>query len=274
MSVSHLIHIYAHRGANRLFPENTLAAFAHALTQQATHLEMDVHCTRDGHVVVNHDSDGIRVAGISQLVCESTLKQVQAWDLCAAFQPAKPIPKKLMSKCYVPTFEEILDAFPKVPMNVDIKDPRPGFTEKVVSLLHNRQDAHRVLLTSFHTKILQRARQARYQGQLGNSFLWALPFVCYPPLFWRMAIMNNPSHSIQVPPIAYKVVPLDSRYFIDRCHSVGKRVDYWTINDPEQALSLLHAGADGIMSDDVDTVRDAIFDFAKKNGRQIAPTYT
>src|SRR5688572_26510626 len=94
----HALRLYAHRGASAELPENTMAAFRRALELGADALETDVHMTRDGHVMVSHDPDGRRRAGIAATIRGSTLEEVRGWDMGDGHR--------------MPTLEEALVAFP------------------------------------------------------------------------------------------------------------------------------------------------------------------
>src|SRR5439155_9830985 len=80
---------------------NTMPAFRRALELGADALETDVHATRDGVLVVSHDPDGERVFGQRRLIADCTFAEVSAWGM--------------------PSFEELVKAFPGVPLNVDLK---------------------------------------------------------------------------------------------------------------------------------------------------------
>ena len=94
------LRVYAHRGSNRIFPENTLPAFAHALKEQATHLELDLQSTQDGYIVVAHDPDGRRIAGVNKNIKECSLSDVQSWDLTEPFLASRAKNKISTTKKY------------------------------------------------------------------------------------------------------------------------------------------------------------------------------
>ena len=270
LRLSHPLHLYAHRGANCVYPENTLAAFTHALRQKATHLEMDVHVTRDDHIVVAHDPSGQRTANVAALIAESTLAEVQSWNLLANFP--KTVARAEHKRCKIPTLAEVLTAFPETACNIDIKTCQPAAIKQIIHLLHSNGAWKRVLLTSFHAKTLRYIYQFGYKGQTGVDRILALQFVCVPYLL-RFKNIPKQLAAIQIPTyILGGRVRLDMPDFIQRMHSFGLRVDYWTINDADIALRLLQAGADGIISDDIEAIRDVFHDFAQRSGRKIAAT--
>ena len=268
------LRIYAHRGSNRIFPENTLPAFAHSLEAGATHIEMDLHCAQDSHIVVAHDPDGRRTAGVAKKIKECSLSEIQKWDLAKVFlsknagqeQYKEGKRREELKKCYIPTLEETLEAFPRAFFSVDIKDHRPEIAKRVVDLIHRRKDEKRVLLTSFSSRILRYVRQIPYKGEL----LVAPEFVAYlffcPSFLWPS--LRIPGDCFSIPPSWYNL-RLDRAFFIHRIHTLGKRVDYWTINDPKKALDLLYRGADGIITDDVELIKEPVLRYARETNRKL-----
>lgn len=212
--------IYAHRGASAELPENTLAAFERALDVGADAIETDAHMTRDGRIVLSHDPHRI---------ASQTLEQVRAW------------------KADVPTLDEALERFPGVVFNVDAKQTEPDMIPALLRVIHAAQATDRVRIASFSTRNLERARELGYEGETGMSAkeIARVMFLPRAALRWvRVA-----GHAAQVPRRAYGV-RFDTQGAIDRFHQLGLRVDFWTIDDPEEAKRLFAMGADGVMTDD------------------------
>ena len=212
--------IYAHRGASAELPENTLAAFERALDVGADAIVTDAHMTRDGRIVLLHDPHQVR---------EQTLEQVRAW------------------KHDVATLEEALERFPGVVFNVDAKQTEPDMIPALVRVIHGARAADRVRIASFSTRNLERARDLGFEGEtcLGAKEIARIMFLPRGALRWvRVA-----GHAAQVPHRAYGV-RFDTQAAIDRFHALGVRVDFWTIDDPEEAKRLFALGADGVMTDD------------------------
>ena len=99
------VRIYAHRGASAELPENTMPAFRRAVALGADALELDIHATADGVLVVSHDPDGRRMAGVARRLADITWDEASRWDVGGGAR--------------MPTFEEVVRAFPDVPLNVD-----------------------------------------------------------------------------------------------------------------------------------------------------------
>ena len=237
--------LYAHRGASRDLPENTLPAFRRALELGADALETDAHLTRDGHVVLSHDPTCERTAGIERPIRGATLAEVRRWDVGRRFRAARP--EIGDARYVVPTLEELLAEVPGVPINVDIKQHDDATARAVVEVLRATRAQDRVLVTSFDPGTLRAVRRLGYEGRTGLDRNELLALALLPsPLAARLRPRGR---ATQVPTRAGPLA-LDRRVFIDKSHALGLPVEYWTVNDPSEAERLLDLGADGIMTDD------------------------
>jgi glycerophosphoryl diester phosphodiesterase len=94
---------------------------------------------------------------------------------------------------------------------------------------------------------MRAVRKRGYRGPTAFALPEVLTLLAIPRALRRIKPVRGTA--VQVPPRA-SVVNFASRWFIRKCHMLGLRVDYWTINDPAEAERLLELGADGIMTDD------------------------
>jgi glycerophosphoryl diester phosphodiesterase len=117
----------------------------------------------------------------------------------------------------------------------------------VVDLLRQHKATHRVRLDSHSWRVHQMLHDLRYEGPVGLSRLeiWVVYFL--PAVLLQN--MRLQGRAIQIP-MRYGVLGLDHPKWIAKCHRLGLTVNYWTINNREDAKKLIKAGADGIMSDD------------------------
>jgi len=238
-SSGHDLRLYAHRGASAHVPENSLEAFEKALADGANALELDIHRTRDGHFVVAHDPHGRRVAGVPDHICNLCLEDVKRWDLSTT-------DARDLRHHAVPTLEEVLVAFPKVPLSVDHKPDNPGAVPDLLELLARHGAEERVTLASFSSRVVSRIRGLGYRGRTALTrpeIVW-LRFL--PAPLARKFIAGDaaqiPTHS--------GPIRLDGVRFLEKCRLLGIRTDYWVVNDPAEARTLLDAGATGVMTDD------------------------
>jgi glycerophosphoryl diester phosphodiesterase len=237
--------IYAHRGASFEEPENTVEAFRLALALGADALETDAHMTRDGRVVLSHDPTGMRMAGVPRAIRDVTLAEVRTWDAGARFVPRGKGAAPLAGRRYrMPTLDEALEAFPDTVFNVDAKQEAPDMIPALLRTIRAAGATSRVRVASFSSRNLRRVRARGYEGQTGLGPREVMRAVLAPSWLARVA-----GHAAQVPTRA-RGVTFASPRVIDRLHALGLRVDFWTIDDPEEARRLFAMGADGIMTDD------------------------
>jgi glycerophosphoryl diester phosphodiesterase len=234
------LRLYGHRGAPAHLPENTLPAFERALADGANSLELDVHPTADGHFVVAHDPDGRRVAGVAQHIHTITLDEVKKWNVAVGTG------RNDLDHHTVPTLAETLDAFPGVPMSVDLKPDDPGAVASLLEVVARHGADDRVTLASFSTRVVRRIRRLGYSGRttLSKTEVAMLRFL--PAVLAKKFVSGDSAHI----PVQHGSIRLDGRRFIHRCRAIGLRIDYWVVDDPEEARRLLDLGATGIMSDD------------------------
>lgn len=226
--------LYAHRGAAAELPENTLEAFARALEiEGVSAIETDIHLTRDEHVVISHDDTGERCGGVKATIAKSTLAEVRSWDVGQGLR--------------MPTFEEALEAFPQARFNVDLKPCDVRLVRSAVDIVRRASATDRVLLTSVHGCVVRRLRREGYEGNIGLGAGQIISLLLMPGPLGRL--LRLPGTAAQVP-VRYGPIKLATRRRIRAFHELGLRVDFWTIDDPDEAVRLLELGADGIMTDD------------------------
>jgi glycerophosphoryl diester phosphodiesterase len=235
------LRLYAHRGASALLPENSLAAFRRALDDGASALEMDVQRSSDGHFVVSHDADGRRTAGIPDRIADTTLAALKRWRLGAELR----VPPEGSQTIEIATLSEVLEAFPGVPLSVELKSPDPRQVDPLLALLAAHGGESRVTLASFHDAQVLRIRRRGWQGRTALSRLEVLWLLVAPLTAWCSLIAG---HAAQIP---RRVGPLrlDGARLLERCRRLGLRADYWVVNDPAEASELFARGASGVMTD-------------------------
>jgi glycerophosphoryl diester phosphodiesterase len=246
--------IYAHRGAATERPENTLASFRRALELGADALETDVHLTADGVVVAIHDPDGARIAGSSRTIAASTLAEVKTWDAGYVFVDGRGERPFVGQGHSVPTLDEILGELPKVRVNVDLKADAPELAERFLEVVRRHDAEQRVVAASFRRGPLRRLRAAGWRGE---SSLARMEFVA-TWLVPRALQKKPPSGARAQIPTRAGPFSIATPGFVEKLHALGLKVDYWTINEPDEARRLVEVGADGIMTDDPGRIVPAV----------------
>jgi glycerophosphoryl diester phosphodiesterase len=222
-----------------------MPAFERAMEIGVDALEMDVHLTSDGHFVVAHDDNALRTTGARVLWREITLEHARRLDAGWGFVDRNGLRPFAGRGVSVSTFDEVLHAFPSVHINVDLKgeDSVPPMLE----LLRRHNASERVTLASFQTATAVAVRRAGYAGETALSQYEVATIFTMPAVLWRQLPFTGSAAQI---PTNQGPLRFDRAPFIAKCHSVGLRVDFWTIDDAAEAARLLDLGADGIMTND------------------------
>lgn len=226
---------FAHRGGSDEAPENTEAAFAHAINLGYRYLETDVHSTSDGVAVAIHDPDLHRVAGRPGLVREYSWKELSKVRL-ADDQP-------------ILRLDELLERWPEARLNLDVKHATS--IDPLCDVLRRGNAIDRVCVTSFSDRRLNAVRQKLGPGlctSLGPIQIAALRAASWLP---RPSVLGSrwASGAAAQVPLNDKFVPIVDPRFIDAAHSTGVAVHVWTIDDEATMERLLDLGVDGIMTD-------------------------
>ncbi|MBD8020827.1 glycerophosphodiester phosphodiesterase family protein [Brevibacterium gallinarum] len=231
--------IIAHRGG--LWPgtaENTMAAFEHAVAHGVTMLETDVHLSADGVLFAAHDDDLQRIAGRPEQLAALPAAELESIELIAGGT--------------LPRLADLLAAFPTAHFNIDVKADRSAAA--VIRLLRDRSDTARLRLASFSTRRLHMLRQALpgIATSLGTTEVVRLRLL--GARGWRL----DPSVDAVQVPASRCGFPVITAGFIRAAHSLGLRVDAWTINEPAEMQRLARLGVDGLVTDEPLTARAAL----------------
>jgi glycerophosphoryl diester phosphodiesterase len=248
----------AHRGASARAPENTLEAFRLAVESGAGGLELDVHLTRDGHVVVIHDSTLDRTTDGMGPVAEMTLDELRDPDAGHNFSPddGDTLPYRGLG-LHIPTLAEVLREFPGVAVNIDIKADRPGIEAAVLNVLREAGAEGRVLVVSSRRSAVRRFRRMT-EGRISTGASRWETGVFYGLSNLRLEQLLRPAYDALQVPVRHRGIPLVTRRFVEAAHATGVRVDAWTINEPGEMRRLLDLGVDVIMTDRPGTLADVI----------------
>jgi glycerophosphoryl diester phosphodiesterase len=239
---------YAHQGGAAEMPSSTLVALHRAVEVGAHALELDVHCTSDGHLVVCHDATVDATTEGTGRIAAMTLADLQKLDNAYRFGPDEGFPYRGQGHRIV-TLDEVLEAFGSTLLNLDIKETAPTvppYEDKLAATLRRFGRSDDVIVASF----LDGATEAfstfapevsTSAGTMATAQFWA-------------AVQNDDEpppmrhHALQVPPDYEGTVIVDDR-FVTRAHDAGLAVHVWTIDDPAEMERLVALGVDGIMTD-------------------------
>ncbi|MBN1209931.1 MAG: glycerophosphodiester phosphodiesterase [Myxococcaceae bacterium] len=235
--------LLAHRGASADAPENTLEAFAEAVTQGADGVELDAMVCGSGEVVVCHDERLDRLARLPWEVRTTSYWKLQRADVGTplGFAPAR-----------IPLLEEVLEALPShFLINIELKCERvndDGLSRKVAEIVTRRGLGDRVVVSSFNPLCLFRLAAAAPTLRRG--------FLIDPDRPWA--------------PQAYVISPLVSSHSVHPHHeactpervaawnAAGLRVAAWTVDDAERARALREMGISYLITNRPGALREAL----------------
>jgi glycerophosphoryl diester phosphodiesterase len=248
----------AHRGASTLAPENTIEAFRLAVEAGAGGLELDVHMTRDGHIVVIHDATVDRTTNGSGAVSEMTLDELRRFDAGHNFSPDGGSTRPYRGRgVWVPTLGEVIEEFPGVTVNIEIKAGTPGIEETVLGILRDANALGRALVVSTPHAIVKRFRKISSGHISTGASRWEIG-VFYILSRLRLERLVRPAYDALQVPLLHRGILVVTPRFIRAAQARGVRVDVWTINQAEEMRRLLDLGVDVIMTDRPGTLAEVL----------------
>jgi glycerophosphoryl diester phosphodiesterase len=226
--------VIAHRGASRERIENTLPAFVRAEELGADAIELDVHATRNGIVVVHHDP-----------VPQGTPEDPALADVPIARLTLKELRRiSLAPNTGIPTLAQVLRTV-RAPMRMYVEIKGRGIEAAVVDTIRASPEPDRCAVHGFDHRVVPRVRSIAPEipgGVLSSSYLIDTVHALRAAgardywVWWEHA----------------------DQALCDAVHEAGGRVIAWTVNDPTAAAALAQLGVDGVCTDDVPAIRAAL----------------
>ena len=253
---------FAHQGGAHEGPSSTLFAIAQAIERGASAIELDVHATRDRHIVVSHDETVDRTTNHRGEIASLTLREVREMDNAYWWIEGDDVTPGRASDEYVhrgkapsnrafgvATLEEVATSFPGVVLNLDIKRTGPDvepYEELLANELVRLERTDTVIVASFLDDAIQRFRSLA--PSIATSAATAETAAFYFSLVEGVAPVVAPVVAFQVPATFGELTVVDER-FVLAAHRAGVAVHVWTVNDVDEMDRLLDLGVDGIVTD-------------------------
>ena len=247
IQIKDTVTVVAHRGAAGRAPENTLASIRAAIEDASDWVEIDVQETVDGEVVVVHDSDFMKLAGVDLKVWDGTLEQIRDIDIGSWFDPQ-------FSAERVPTLAEVLEeAKGKTRVVIELKyyGHDQQLEQRVVDIVEQLGMTDEVAIMSLKYEGVQKIRALRPDWTIG--------------LLSAKAIGDLTSLDVDFLAVA---MGMASPGFVRRSHEQGKQVFVWTVNDAVSLSRMMSLGVDGVISDEPALAREVIADRAGLNSAE------
>jgi glycerophosphoryl diester phosphodiesterase len=243
--------VIAHRGSSSEAPENTLAAFEAAVRTGADAIELDVRLTADGEPVVIHDATLDRTTDGTGPVAAITLADLRAVDAGWRFTPDKGRTHPCRgTDTRIPTLGEVLWAFPRLNILVEIKEPPAQ--EAVRRVLVQEDAAARCVVASEHREALLTFEQPPFARGASAPEISAL--------YWASLLRRRiptPGYRMLSVPLRYRGLPVPTSRFVAAARTNGCAVHVWTVNSPDTARRLWRRGVSGIVTNVPGTMVDA-----------------
>jgi glycerophosphoryl diester phosphodiesterase len=223
--------IYAHRGASAYAPENTLEAFRMAMEMGADGVELDVHLSKDGELMVIHDDTVDRTTDGHGHVRDMTLEELKALDARNGMDAYPGV--------RIPTLREVYALLQPTGavVNIEVKTTEsfyPGIEEKLLELEREMGMVGRTVYSSFNHYTIANLRKLDPEAKLGLLYMSGL----YEP--WNYAKLVGAEY---IHPIYFNLmIPGLAR----GCHENGIGINAWTVDDPQMIGLCLQSGANVI----------------------------
>ena len=235
--------VWAHRGASAYAPENTMEAFRLAIDMKADGIEIDVHLSKDGHIVVIHDEKIDRTSNGQGKVTDYTLEELKNFDFGYKFYRQKRMGVR------IPTLDELYELYSTTDLtiNVEIKSADPAIIEPLHATAVKYGMVDKIYYSSFNHEQLMRMKRVYADAKVAPLYGFNMPYA------WEYAktlgVFAMHPHFDQL-----------SLYdeYVDKCHEYGVRVNPWTIDDPEVAKALAEKGVDAFITNVPDVIKSAL----------------
>jgi glycerophosphoryl diester phosphodiesterase len=259
--------LYAHQGGAKEAPSSTMFAFRQAVAGGADALEMDVHATADRVLVVTHDETIDRTTPSTGEIAAMTWAELQELDNAYWWSPGNDAVAGLTDDQYplrgrapgdrtlgVTRLSDVLEAFPDVILNFDIKgttpDVTPGVTpyeDLLADLLRAYERTEGVIVASFYDDALARFRELA--PDISTSSALSESYSIAGQLQAGQTPDIHPSMVALQLPYRLSAEPLFGADFVQMAHSAGLAIHVWTIDDADEMVELLDMNIDGLISD-------------------------
>ena len=237
----------AHRGGAGERPESTLEAFRYALAVGADVLELDVHLSRDGELVVSHDEELRRISGKSGRIAELTVEELKGFDAGALWTPDGSSHPFRARGLTLPTLSELFEELPDAQMNIDLKVEGREAAEKLTKLIRRFDRVRRTVVASFFASSLTHVRRSApeiatsgHPGDIRRFLLLSHGLLGF--------LASDRIPYLQVPERHGRVRVVTKR-LLTGAHRAGREVHVWTVNEIDAMRRLIELGVDGLVTD-------------------------
>jgi glycerophosphoryl diester phosphodiesterase len=249
--------LMAHRGGEGEWPSNTIYAFQQAAALGADVLELDIHTSKDGVLMVRHDPFVESTSDGRGYICELTLAEIKRLDAGYTWtgDGGQSFPFRGLG-ITIPTLEEVLQAFPAVRLNIDIKPEDPAVVAAFVALLRKYDKIPQVMVGSFHDRQLRLFRRMCPEAETAAGVRETLGLFLLNKIGLG-ALYRAKAQAFQIPE-CYGWLRVVTPGFIRAAHAHGMQVHVWTVDEEQDMRRLIDWGVDGIITDYPGRLREVL----------------
>ncbi len=240
--------VIAHQGGDGLWPGNTLFAFQNAVDLGVDVLEMDLHITSDGVLVLIHDETIDRTTNGSGEVEAMTLNELKQFDAGYDWSNDGGATFPFRGQgITIPTLEEAFTAFPGKRMVIEIKKSNASMIEPFCNMIRAYNMQEKIIVASFYDDKIKAFRETCPEVATSSAKNETTAFVLLSKVFLT-GFYSPQFYSLQVPEESSGITVM-TESFIRAAHERNLAVEPWTINDEETMRKFIEWGVDGIMTD-------------------------
>ena len=221
--------VIGHRGANSEAPENSLKAFERACELNADYIEFDLQKSLDNEIVISHDANLLRSAGILKNLRDMSIEEIKKIDMGAGER--------------IPTLNELIE-ITKGKINLLPEIIAPGIITDLINVLSEENLINTSIVSSFEIAELLKVKEIEPGLKIGYLIPRALTKIRMVKRYVQRAI-DNELYAI------HPYYPIVDKEFVDLAHDNGLKVNVFTVNKEDMMRKLINLGVDGIFTDDI-----------------------
>lgn len=238
-SINEDIMVTAHRGYSAVYPENTMAACIGAVEIGADCMEIDVQQTKDGEIIVMHDSNLKRTTGVDANIWETNYEDLKYLDAGSWFDVK-------YKEETVPTLEQVLEyARGKIWVNIELKPTgnETDFEKAVLEIIEETHTERMVYVSSMKYECLEKVKQIN--PDIKTVYITSVSFGNYEEL------AAADGYSVEASMLTQK--------FVNRAHNDGKEIHVWTVNKEDSMEQVMKMDIDAIITDKPEVANELIY---------------
>lgn len=247
--------VIAHAGSE-LYPHDTLFALKKYAAMEVDVLEMDLHMTADGEIILIHDDTVDRTTNGSGDVREMTLAEVQALDAGWYWTKDDQNYPFRDQGIMIPTLKEVFENFPDYPMIIEIKQDNPSMAAPLCDLIREFGMEEKVMVASSREIAMQEFRSLCPEVATSATREEVKALVIRS--FILLGGTITPEYEALHVPEEDGGIPIVTPLFLWFAHNRNLEVHIWTINQPEEMQRFIDMGVDGIMTDRTDLMLEIL----------------